>query len=158
MENWSKEDINYLVENYQKPIKLKEIMIQLDRSRRAVLHKAARLGLSRLKAPHNKPKDPQHRVKIDKKYYEDYKKIIYLKKKERIRNYKKELVKILGGKCQKCGYNKCLAAIDFHHNKTKENSISSMFSRCSKEKILKEAGKCSLLCANCHREIHYKGP
>jgi len=71
---------------------------------------------------------------------------------------KKLLVEYKGGKCQKCGYHKCMAALDFHHRnpKEKEFTISSkkgLFKRTLEEEI-KEVDKCDLLCANCHREVH----
>ena len=62
---------------------------------------------------------------------------------------------MLGGKCSKCGYNKCLEALDFHHDKgNKEGMISKLTKDFSKQKSLKEVKKCILLCANCHRELH----
>jgi mannose/cellobiose epimerase-like protein (N-acyl-D-glucosamine 2-epimerase family) len=64
---------------------------------------------------------------------------------------------MLGGKCQKCGYNKCFAVFDFHHinpedrHRTRESReyIYKFF-----EKLVLD-GKIQLLCANCHREKHY---
>ena len=59
----------------------------------------------------------------------------------------------LGGKCQKCGYDTCLAALDFHHldDADKDFDISSRQSWAAIEAELK---KCVLLCSNCHRETH----
>lgn len=64
-----------------------------------------------------------------------------------------------GGKCQLCGYNRCLNALDFHHKdpSTKDRkykSISSLIRENSIENGMKEVNKCILLCANCHREVH----
>ena len=72
-------------------------------------------------------------------------------------NKKKKLISILGGKCKLCGYNKCIGALEFHHlnPKEKEFSLSANNLCYSWEKILKEGMKCELLCANCHREVHY---
>jgi len=70
-----------------------------------------------------------------------------------LRDRKLELINILGGRCNLCGYNICLWALDFHH---KEECISRVIHSSSKEKALKEAKKCIILCANCHRELHYK--
>lgn len=62
----------------------------------------------------------------------------------------------LGGKCQECGYNKCLAALEFDHvnPSDKSFSISEAIQRkkFDKELIREELRKCQLLCANCHRE------
>lgn len=60
-----------------------------------------------------------------------------------------------GNKCFLCGYDKCSAALEFHHKDgdEKEKNISSI-ARAGYEKAFKEAQKCVLLCANCHREAH----
>jgi hypothetical protein len=67
---------------------------------------------------------------------------------------KELLVGYKGGKCEFCGYNKCIEALEFHHidETTKEFTISG--STKSLEKQKKEADKCYMLCANCHRELH----
>lgn len=73
---------------------------------------------------------------------------------------KKELIKLLGGACSCCGYDKCPAALDFHHtNGDKEEKVTTLM-RKSFARAIEEAQKCTLLCANCHREEHYtdKGP
>ena len=77
--------------------------------------------------------------------------------KNRIQKLKIMAVEYLGGKCIKCGYDKCIWAMDFHHRNPKEKkySIGTYFSR-SWEKLKKELDKCDLVCANCHREIHYE--
>lgn len=63
----------------------------------------------------------------------------------------------LGG-CARCGYNKCLAALDFHHvnPKLKLKSPASV-KNCSETTGLQELAKCELVCANCHREETYLG-
>lgn len=73
------------------------------------------------------------------------------------RSMKKQAVKIKGGKCQICGYNKCIDALVFHHTDplVKEFGLSNGETR-SWEKYLKELEKCILVCANCHAEIHIK--
>jgi len=154
---WRENDLEYLKEKYSTNISLKKISNKLNRSVKAIKHKAAREGLSRLKTPINKPNDKNHRKKYDKKYYLKNKKNIYEKKRNRIRNCKIELLGILGGKCSNCGYKKCPAALDFHHKGNKESEVMVLLKNYSKEKALKEAKKCILLCANCHRELHYKG-
>lgn len=73
---------------------------------------------------------------------------------------KKEIIiKMLGGKCGVCGYNKCLAALDFHHpdpilkahtwTQLRGRTLSTII-----DTIINE--KCCLICANCHRELHQK--
>ena len=61
--------------------------------------------------------------------------------------------------CKLCSENHP-ATIDFHHRdpNVKIRAISEVIRRgWSKEKILKEIEKCDVLCANCHRKLHYKG-
>lgn len=77
---------------------------------------------------------------------------------ERGRKLKADCVNYKGGKCQKCGYDKCQGALDFHHRDPKEKD----FSLCKKygcrkisDRIKRELDKCDLLCANCHREEHW---
>ena len=66
-------------------------------------------------------------------------------------------IKHLGGKCELCNYDKCPEALDFHHRdpSTKSFTISGRMSR-SWDVLRPEVEKCMLLCANCHRETHWK--
>ena len=76
--------------------------------------------------------------------------------KQRRKN-KEVLVEFKGGRCSICGYNKCIDALEFHHRDPtqKDISIGSGYTYSIK-KLLEEIEKCDLLCANCHREIHFK--
>lgn len=79
------------------------------------------------------------------------------KDRERRLRYKQRAVNLLGGKCTKCGYNKCIAALDFHHIDPlqKDKSIKDIILR--KWNIIEnELKKCILICSNCHREEHYR--
>ncbi len=98
-------------------------------------------------------------------YYKSGKKIqAYCKKCFNKRGHERQLklklkcVEYLGGCCKKCGYNKCIGALEFHHKNPseKEFCISRKIRRTPNfEKILvPELNKCDLLCANCHREKH----
>ena len=60
-------------------------------------------------------------------------------------------------KCEKCGYNKSPAALDFHHIDPNTKSFSINHVGCngrSKEEIEIEINKCVVWCSNCHREHH----
>lgn len=70
---------------------------------------------------------------------------------------KKKAVEYKGGKCEICGYNKCIDALEFHHldPTEKEYGIGGDGSTKSFERLKKELDKCICVCANCHREIHF---
>lgn len=65
-------------------------------------------------------------------------------------------VEYKGGKCQQCGYDKCIDALEFHHINPdqKDFNISSKGHSRSWVRVKAELDKCVLLCANCHRELH----
>ena len=71
------------------------------------------------------------------------------------RAIKKVLVDYKGGKCQYCGYDKSLRALQFHHldPNIKDFGISENFTR-GIPKLKEEVDKCILLCSNCHAELH----
>jgi len=59
-------------------------------------------------------------------------------------------------KCEVCGENH-IACLDFHHKNPSEKEITvSLAAMYSKTKVLNEIEKCIVLCANCHRKLHYK--
>jgi hypothetical protein len=66
------------------------------------------------------------------------------------------LIDILGGKCNICGYDRCIEALDFHHiyPDKKQSSISNYIISGSIDDCLMEIEKCLVLCSNCHRELH----
>lgn len=69
---------------------------------------------------------------------------------------KMKAVEYKGGKCEICGYKKCIDAFEFHHKDPgqKDFGIASDGITLGWESVRKEIEKCMLLCANCHREIH----
>lgn len=68
---------------------------------------------------------------------------------------KRYFVNKSGGKCIKCGYNKCSRALEFHHidpsNKKFSLGLNNLWSKTIDE-LEKEWEKCQLLCSNCHTE------
>lgn len=71
------------------------------------------------------------------------------------RAIKNALIIYAGGKCKRCGYNKCIRALEFHHldPKEKDFGISKNLTK-SMAKLKEEINKCILLCSNCHAEVH----
>jgi hypothetical protein len=61
-----------------------------------------------------------------------------------------------GGCCQICAYKKCNRALGFHHKDPtkKDFGLSASGLTRSWDKTKAELGKCILVCANCHMEIH----
>ena len=92
----------------------------------------------------------------DRRKYADRADYLKLAVAKRRRDVRKKLVEYKGGSCVICGYNKCIDALDLHHMnaKEKEFGISSKGLTRAWSSVQKEADKCVLLCANCHREIH----
>lgn len=74
----------------------------------------------------------------------------------RQRDLKRKAIEYKGGKCEKCGYCKCSAALEFHHKNPEEKEFAIGKTRSqSRKRIQPELDKCMLLCSNCHKEIHY---
>lgn len=96
----------------------------------------------------------------------EYQKIRYINDKQYYVDKARERKKILGAwwtefkktlKCAKCPENHP-ATLDFHHidGKTKDHNLSSMaHSGFGFDRIREEINKCIILCANCHRKLHW---
>jgi hypothetical protein len=69
---------------------------------------------------------------------------------------KKRCIDYLGSKCIRCGFNKCIWGLEFHHRipDTKLFAISTGY-EYPWRRLKNELDKCDLLCANCHREQHF---
>lgn len=78
----------------------------------------------------------------------------FLNQKERVLKTKLKLIKLMGNSCESCGYCKNAASLVFHHKNPKEKSFGLSGICKIDEKVLKELAKCSLLCHNCHDELH----
>ena len=108
----------------------------------------------------NKQKEKEYKTRWNKEYYRTHKE----QEKKRTSERKKILRKWFKAhketlKCEKCGENHYVC-IEFHHkNKNDKTAGVSVFVHtnfCSKDKILAEIEKCTVLCANCHRKVHFK--
>lgn len=66
------------------------------------------------------------------------------------------LINERGGKCEDCGYNKCMAALQWHHINPAEKEFGISGRRGAPLNVLREeTKKCRLVCANCHAEAHF---
>jgi transposase len=74
---------------------------------------------------------------------------------QRRRTVKSILVAEAGGACVLCGYDRCSAALHFHHvdPSSKRFHLSMQGVARSLASARAEMAKCMLLCANCHAEV-----
>ena len=85
----------------------------------------------------------------DNEYMSEYVKNRYIR-------MKLDAIKYKGGKCTKCGYDKCHAAMQFHHRDPSQKEFDwSYLRKRSVEAIRLELDKCDLVCCRCHVEIHF---
>ncbi|MBU0635299.1 MAG: HNH endonuclease [Candidatus Omnitrophica bacterium] len=96
--------------------------------------------------------------KKDRRKYADRRSYLIEAVRRRRRRLRIKAVAYKGGKCELCGYSRCVDALEFHHlnGNSKEFGISSKGYTRSWSKVRDEINKCLLLCANCHRELHTK--
>lgn len=74
---------------------------------------------------------------------------------QRRRKVKAILVQEAGGACALCGYDRYVGALHFHHREptNKAFALSGLGVTRSIGRARAEAGKCVLLCSNCHAEV-----
>ncbi|MEL6393521.1 MAG: hypothetical protein AAFR97_12275, partial [Bacteroidota bacterium] len=97
-----------------------------------------------------KQKHHYHRVKVQTNTYHS--------QTIRALRRKRELIELKGGGCSNCGYSKNFSALEFHHLDSRQKKFKLDMRRLSNsswDRILVEASKCVLLCANCHAETHH---
>lgn len=63
---------------------------------------------------------------------------------------KRECVDYLGGQCQRCGWDKHLAGLQFHHLRDKKFELNANGLLLKWKRLVVELQKCILLCACCH--------
>lgn len=85
-----------------------------------------------------------------------YKHVYGQRRLDRLKEIRDECLAYLGGKCCRCGYDKCSAALEFHHRDPQQKDPNWKRMRYLRlASIRDELDKCDLLCSNCHREQHW---
>jgi predicted HNH restriction endonuclease len=74
--------------------------------------------------------------------------------RKRRRKRKADLVAAYGGRCVDCGYSTCSEALQFHHRDPSTKDFGLGHFNGSLARLIAEAAKCDLVCANCHRVRH----
>jgi transcription elongation factor Elf1 len=92
----------------------------------------------------------------ERRTYQERRKYLLKAVQRRREKVRRMAVEYKGGRCQVCGHERCIEALEFHHldPTQKDFGISHKGYTRSWEKVKEEVDKCILLCANCHREIH----
>jgi len=88
---------------------------------------------------------------------------IHKKNNNKYPSQKKNLLEIKNiFKCEKCNYEQYEGALDFHHEDSNEkkfelHGIKIYENSCleTKKKIIDEVNKCTILCSNCHADLHF---
>ena len=74
--------------------------------------------------------------------------------RKRRRKRKADLVAAYGGRCVDCGYSTCPEGLQFHHRDPSTKDFGLGHFNGSLARLIAEAAKCDLVCANCHRVRH----
>lgn len=162
MTKWTEDEIELLREEYPTS-SAKELEDELGRSANSIYKKASRLDIDKIYEESGEEYNCECEICGDEYLYKTdgnkhpspdtcracYDSKIRHERKERLVN------DVFDGECEVCGYSKCLEALSLHHiNKENKEIIMSNLTRYKWDKILEEAKKCRLLCANCHRRLH----
>lgn len=120
---------------------------------RARFNEARRFGLDAVDAPCHRHGSTKHIRRTDGVYR--CMRCASASVARRRRKVKRILVAEAGGACVICGYDRCVAALQFHHldPAQKEFVVSLRGVTRSIAELRREAAKCALLCANCHAEV-----
>ena len=134
----TEDDIKLINETYSQFLSVKRTAKELKMDRNTII--------KNLSPDNYKIFDDNKKIKTSKTQ-SDY--VVDWRKRTKIK-----LVEYKGGCCSRCGYNKSVGALEFHHLDPNEKDFTIAGKSWSYERIKKEVDKCILLCANCHVEIH----
>lgn len=144
----------------------RQIAAEVDRSLGSVRHWLRQYGLQTVQRSRRR-EDPSPSMtrrcevhgEVEFRVYEGYRlrcpRCVADAVSEARRRRKTELVTTAGGACAICRYDRCAAALHFHHvdPSTKAFALGSAGVTRARAVMEAEAGKCVLLCANCHAEV-----
>lgn len=153
-ERLKKERKSYFQKYYQK--QAEEGNSYYQRNREEILKKRKLYRIKNREKLRQKSKEYYHKNK------EKSKQRAKISAKKHLEKWRSILKETNGDiKCKECGYDKCFAALEFHHRKSREKKfqISALFRKKPTPKrvelLKEELKKCDLLCSNCHKEIHF---
>ena len=88
--------------------------------------------------------------------YEKYSEQILQRRRQEVIKAKKKIIKMLGGKCRKCGISD-YQVLEFNHiDASKKGKVSGAYSRIKDWNKNIKINNLELLCANCHRKYTWK--
>lgn len=92
----------------------------------------------------------------ERRTYADRREYIIRAVQKRRKKVRSMSIAYKGGKCTRCGYDRCMDALEFHHTdpSQKDFGLSGQGHTRSWKRVQEELDKCVMLCANCHREVH----
>jgi transposase len=149
---------------------LRELAEAVDRSISTVRYWLGRWGIDRKRPPGKAPTDPatapdvtemtcarhgRTKFRLEGRGYYRCLRCRQERVSEWRRRVKRRLIEEAGGRCALCGYDRCPAALQFHHvdPATKSFALSRQGVTRSFAETKAETLKCVLLCANCHAEV-----
>lgn len=66
-----------------------------------------------------------------------------------------EIIRLMGGRCRCCGFDKWPSALQLHHLNPDTKSINfGSYRGWGMKRLIAESMKCILLCSNCHAGVH----
>lgn len=100
---------------------------------------------------------PENHRKHARAHYHRHKERLIKERTATRRQRKIDLVEYKGGKCEHCLAEYHPAVFEFHHrDPTAKEFEIARYLHYPLETVLPEVDKCLLLCANCHRIVHYR--
>lgn len=87
-------------------------------------------------------------------HYQNNKKQYRDRNKRRAKEAREYIINVKKNSVCKCG-EKRWWVLDFHHKDEKKEEITKLISH-GIEIVKKEIKKCEIICANCHRDLHFQ--